>query len=268
MATRIQEAQQPLQPAFVDLSDGLPEAVVFRAADVPADFRYPRHTHEWGEFVYSYHGVMEVRIAGQHYMAPSQYGLWLPAGIEHQGLNRYEVSHCSIYVSAPLTRGMPEQPCALQVTQLTRSLLEHLKSHAPVIPYAVPEQRLLQVLVDQLLTADVAGSYLPGSTDSLLSAVLTFLEKNPGNTRPLAELAQQFHTTERTLMRRARRDLGMPLSEWRQRLRTVEAMKQLDAGEKIESIAFDMGYATASAFIAMFKRLTGLTPDEYRRAEQ
>jgi len=57
----------------------------------------------------------------------------------------------------------------------------------------------------------------------------------------------------------------MPLSEWRQRLRTVEAMKRLDSGIKVESIALDLGYASASSFIAMFKKLMGVTPDEYRR---
>jgi AraC-like DNA-binding protein len=60
----------------------------------------------------------------------------------------------------------------------------------------------------------------------------------------------------------------MPLSEWRQRVRVVEAMKRLDAGIKVESIGLDLGYASASAFIAMFKKRTGMTPDEYRRGQR
>ncbi|MDC0663553.1 AraC family transcriptional regulator [Marinobacter sp. SS21] len=225
----------------------------------------PRHSHDWGEFVYSYSGVMEVKIGEQHYLAPSQYGLWLPPRIEHQGLNRYEASHCSLYVSAPFTDDLPKVPCALEVSQLTRSILEHLKRQSLSSPYSPAEERLLRVLVDQLISAKCAGSYLPGSADPLLGSVLAFIEEAPGDVRPLSELARQFHTTERTLMRRARRDLGMPLSEWRQRLRTVEAMKSLEAGIKVERIALDLGYASASSFIAMFKKLMGVTPDEYRR---
>lgn len=68
---------------------------------MPADSEYLRHTHEWGEFVYSYSGVMEVKIGEHDYLATSQYKLWLPPRIEHQGLNRYKASHCSLYVSAP-----------------------------------------------------------------------------------------------------------------------------------------------------------------------
>ncbi|MEZ2218628.1 helix-turn-helix domain-containing protein [Rhizobium sp. RCC_161_2] len=32
----------------------------------------------------------------------------------------------------------------------------------------------------------------------------------------------------------------------------------------IQAIAFDLGYSTPSAFIAMFKRLSGKTPEQYR----
>lgn len=232
---------------------------------MPADSEYPSHTHDWGEFVYSYRGVMEVKIGEHHYLAPSQYGLWLPPRIEHQGLNRYEASHCSLYVSAPFTGDLPKVPCALEVTQLTRSILEHLRILTLTSPYSQSDERLLQVLVDQLISAKCAGSYLPGSADPILGPILDFIERNPGDAQSLSQLARLFHTTERTVMRRAKRDLGMPLSEWRQRLRTVEAMKRLDSGTKIESIALDLGYASASSFIAMFKKLVGVTPDEYRR---
>jgi AraC-like DNA-binding protein len=55
------------------------------------------------------------------------------------------------------------------------------------------------------------------------------------------------------------------LSEWRQRLRVVKALPLHEAGRKVEAIALDLGYGSASAFIAMFRRLMGTTPDEYRR---
>lgn len=84
----------------------------------------------------------------------------------------------------------------------------------------------------------------------------------------MGELAKAVHVTERTLLRRAQRDLGMTLTEWRQRLKVVKAMPMLESGAKVEAIAMDLGYASASAFIAMFRRLTGQTPDEYRRGQE
>ena len=95
--------------------------------------------------------------------------------------------------------------------------------------------------------------------------MLDALHAQPGDNRTLAEFAQAANTTERTLSRRCERDLGMSLTEWRQRLRVVRSLPLLEAGEKVEAIALDLGYGSASAFIAMFKRLMGVTPDECRK---
>ncbi|WP_255365434.1 helix-turn-helix domain-containing protein [Collimonas sp. OK242] len=48
----------------------------------------------------------------------------------------------------------------------------------------------------------------------------------------------------------------------------VEAMPLLAEGRTVESIALEFGYSSSSTFIAMFRRLTGETPDEYRKRFQ
>lgn len=247
-------------------SASLPAPIMFRSAYVPDHGLYPEHQHAWGEFVYSFSGVMEVKVLGHHYLAPPQYGIWLPPHLEHVGLNRKAAHHCSLYVSTSLCHHLPAEPCALTVSPLVRALLEHLRQQPAGIPTAGAETRLLKVLLDQLSAAPRAGSYLPGSDDPALGAVLRMLEAQPGDNRSLAEFASAVHSTERTLMRRCQRDLGMTFAEWRQRLRVVRAMPLLEAGQTVETIALDVGYGSASAFITMFKKMTGSTPDELRKA--
>lgn len=255
----------PRQMCIPPFSTELPAHLVFRTACMPADAAYPRHRHPWGEFVYSFSGVMEVNVGSRQYLTPSQYGLWLPPNVEHQGLNRYETCHCSLYVDESLCDAMPQHTCALEISPLVIALLEHLRQSPVTPPYREEQFRLLQVLAEQLTHATPMGSYLPMSNDPQLSKVLTWLESDPANNDSLSLLAKRAHTTERTLARRAQRDLGISVSEWRQRLRVITAMPMLEAGAKVENIAYDLGYASASAFIAMFRRLMGVTPDEYRR---
>ena len=248
----------------------LPAPLMFRSAYVPARGFYPLHQHAWGEFVYSFSGVMEVKVAEQHYLAPPQYGLWLPPHQPHVALNRQAAHHASLYVSADLCTALPAASCALTVNPLARALLEHLQAQPDPQPDAdsPADARLLQVLLDQLSTAPRVGSYLPNSEDPALGAVLRWLEANPGDSRSMPELAAQVNSTERTLMRRCQRDLGMSLAQWRQRLRVVKAMALLKRGQTVETIALDLGYGSASAFISMFKRLIGATPDEFRRGTE
>ena len=246
-------------------SPDLPATLLFRSAVTPADGWYPHHQHAWGEFVYAFRGVQEVRVAGHHYLAPPQYGIWLPPRVAHEGLNRQESHHCSLYVSPRVSGVLPAQPCALVVSPLVRALLVHLRDVPMGMMPTGEEARLMQVLLDQLAVAPCSNSYLPHSSDALLGPVLVALEADPGDNRSLAELAAAAHTTERTLARRCQRDLGMNLAEWRQRLRVVRALPLLEQGHKVEAIALDLGYSSASAFIAMFKRLMDTTPDEYRK---
>ncbi|WP_151638561.1 AraC family transcriptional regulator [Noviherbaspirillum aerium] len=249
------------------VSGSLPVPVYFRSASVPANAATHQHHHACGELVYSFSGLMEVKLANNHYLALPQYGIWLPPYVEHVGLNRYETSFCSVYIAEEFCAALPRTTCAITVNPLVRAILEHLRDHppAPEAQRTEEDDRLLRVLLDQIVKAEYAGSYLPTSDDPVLGPVLQALEANPGDTRTLPELARQANTTERTLIRRCQRELGMSLAEWRQRLRVVKAMPLLEAGRTVESIALDLGYGSASAFITMFRRMAGMTPDECRK---
>ena len=55
------------------------------------------------------------------------------------------------------------------------------------------------------------------------------------------------------------------LTEWRNRMRVVNAIGLVEKGASVESIALKFGYSNTSSFIAMFKKLTGTTPTSYYR---
>jgi len=181
--------------------------------------------------------------------------VWLPPHVEEVGLNRQEACHCSVYLAEELCGSLPRTPSALTVSQLVRALLDHLRQQPGTLPRTEADARLLRVLVDQWVLAPRSGSFPPTSEDPSLAPVLQALEDDPGDNRPLAELAHAANATERTLVCRCQRDLGMPFAEWRQRLRVVKALPRLEAGEKVESMALDLGNGSSSAVISMFRRL-------------
>jgi AraC-like DNA-binding protein len=55
----------------------------------------------------------------------------------------------------------------------------------------------------------------------------------------------------------------MAFRKWRERLRLLRALRLLAANEPVTNVALDLGYASTSAFIAMFKRAFGTTPRRY-----
>jgi len=134
------------------------------------------------------------------------------------------------------------------------------------MPQTESDVRLAQVLVDQLKQAPIHECFLPYARHPGLLGVLEGMQADPGDNRPLAHWAEQVHVSERTLARQFIRELGMSFGEWRQRLRYLAAIEALDSERSVQHVAFDLGYSTASAFIAMFQRQAGCTPEQYRRA--
>jgi AraC-like DNA-binding protein len=236
--------------------------IQFRHA--PAQSIYPAHGHAWGEFIYAFNGVMEINIDQIDYITPPPYGIWLPPHLKHSGLNRTDVSHGTLYIHESLCEQLPKQAGILLNSPLVCALMQHLKQYPQDKDH--PEHlRLLHVLLDQLHHAPLVGSYLPHSEHPALKYILDYLHQHPSDHSTLQQLAQGMNMTERTLARYSQKELGMSLNEWRQRLKVMKAMSMLERGETVESIALDLGYANASAFINMFKRWMQSTPDQFRK---
>ncbi len=94
---------------------------------------------------------------------------------------------------------------------------------------------------------------------------MRYLEQHLHDQSRLKDLAVLHHMTERTLARYAKKELGMSIHEWRQRLKVMTSLTLLNQGKTVESIALDLGYSNASSFIQMFKRWMHISPDQFRK---
>ncbi|TDR82886.1 AraC family transcriptional regulator [Paludibacterium purpuratum] len=251
-------------PDFVTL----PYPIYVRLNEFETNDRFLSHRHPWGQLSYSASGVMALTIEGRPFRVPPQYALWTPPEKEHDAHTLQGGRHHSVYIDAALCRGLPAEPCALQLSPILKAILEDFATRRLNVPHTPADRRLTEVLLDQMRQARCSDSYLPGSNDPQLSRLLDALQHCPGNNDTLAQWAEQLHSTERTLARRCQRELGMSFGEWRQRLRFLTALSMLEKDLSVLHIALDLGYSTASAFIAMFQRRSGLTPEQYRRQHQ
>lgn len=252
----------------IDLLDfhGLPAPVYFRYADFAADSHALEHRHPWGCLEYSAHGVMRMDIAGRRFMSPPQYAVWVPPQTPHSFYTPQPINYRAVLLAPELCTDLPKQGGTLAISEILKAILKDFAARDVQIPEGEADQRLAQVALDQLRQAPVQDCYLPYARNPELLRVLQALQAEPGNHQPLAHWAQQAHVSERTLARQFVRELGMSFGEWRQRQRFLAAIEALESTRSVQEIAFDMGYSSASAFIAMFQRQAGCTPEQYRRA--
>ncbi|MEP7109143.1 MAG: helix-turn-helix domain-containing protein [Ferruginibacter sp.] len=92
-----------------------------------------------------------------------------------------------------------------------------------------------------------------------------FIEKNINEKIFTDELAKISAIGRRTFERRFKQATNNSVLEYIQRIKIEAAKRQFETSRKnISEVMYDVGYTDTKAFRDLFKKLTGLTPVEYR----
>ncbi|MEO3428440.1 helix-turn-helix transcriptional regulator [Pelagibius sp. CAU 1746] len=225
----------------------------------------PWHHHKRGQLLYADEGVMQVGTdAGTWVVAPEQ-AVWMPPGVEHQVGHRTGVAMRTLYIDPQVARELPEDCCVVAVPALLRQLiLRAMEVGLDYVPGSAGA-RLMAVILDELRRLKPEPLHLPHPRDPRLKKITEALLAEPADGRALADWARDSGASERTLARLFVKECGMTFGAWRERLRLTQAVARLAEGEAVTAVAYDLGYQSPSAFIAMFKRSLGDTPGRYLR---
>jgi transcriptional regulator GlxA family with amidase domain len=79
------------------------------------------------------------------------------------------------------------------------------------------------------------------------------------------QLAEELAMSRRTLERRFKKATHNTVTEYKQRVKVEAAKKDLESTRKnVNEVMYDVGYSDSKSFRNLFRRITGLTPIEYR----
>lgn len=102
--------------------------------------------------------------------------------------------------------------------------------------------------------------------DSSLLTVQNYIDENFAHPITMKQLCDQGIMTERTLQRRFQQQFALSPTEYIQRIRIQKACEQLElTATPVQVIAMSVGYQEIQGFRKVFRRITGLTPTEYRK---
>jgi transcriptional regulator GlxA family with amidase domain len=92
-----------------------------------------------------------------------------------------------------------------------------------------------------------------------------FIEKNFDDKITVDQLASMLALGRRSLERRFKKATCNTVTEYIQRVKIEAAKKNLESGRKnVNEVMYDVGYSDIKAFRTTFKKVTGLSPVEYR----
>ncbi|HMG15245.1 MAG TPA: AraC family transcriptional regulator, partial [Saprospiraceae bacterium] len=125
---------------------------------------------------------------------------------------------------------------------------------------SLPRNRWLSLARNQWLT-------LPRNEWLTLAGILTqqYIESMTQEKISVEHLSSSFSVGRRTFNRRFIKATGNTPLEYAQRVKIESAKKALESSRKtINEVMYEVGYSDVKAFREVFRRITGMSPLEYR----
>ena len=246
-----------------------------RARSLAADTHLEPHSHAWAQLAYCATGIVQVTAAQSDqaggditYIVPPSRAVWIAPGARHHITVLEAAEFRTLYIDASAT---PEgwQGCRVMVVSpLLRESIQALDSPAGQALNAAREQLLCALVLDEITHADTQALGVPlphpHTGDKRLRALCEAVLRAPSERATLAEWAEDTGASERTVARLFRDELGMSYQQWRQQAILAHALPLLARGQPVSLVAAASGYASDSAFSAMFKAAMGQPPSHFQ----
>ncbi|WP_323117849.1 AraC family transcriptional regulator [Burkholderia alba] len=257
--------------AIIDYTDGLggPALWVLEGSDDPSsEFRlgtreYDWHGHVHGQFFCIESGLIHVRTAQGSWLLPPHRAGWMPPGVEHKISVSGVMRGWGVMIEPSSCAALPDAPCVVGLNELVAALVRRAAGWSRKSVLDAAQERLVAVLLDEIVAAPREPLHLPMPDDARLLRLANRLAQHPDQGATLDELARAVGLSARTARRLFLAETGMNFVHWRQQAQLTYALERLAGGDAVGDIADALGYATASNFIAMFRRALGASPGSY-----
>jgi AraC-like DNA-binding protein len=240
-----------------------------RARTMPTDTHFEPHHHAWAQLAYCASGILQVTVAAPDevtYIVPPSRAVWIAPGARH-AVHVLEVAEFqSLYIDASATPPGWSGCRMLVVSNLLREMVHALD--APTPPTPERESLLTRLVLDELTSAATQALGVPmphqQTGDKRLRALCEAVLHAPNERATLAEWAKDVGASERTVARLFRDELALSYQQWRQQAILAHALPLLTRGLSVGQVAAATGYASDSAFSAMFKTAMGQSPSQFQ----
>jgi AraC-like DNA-binding protein len=228
----------------------------------------PEHSHARGQLFALTRGLLIVEAGRERWMFPSQRCAWIPPGCRHAARSVGGVAGSMVHLSPQLCRGLPKLPGMFNSSELLFAMVNRILTWDVRQPLDSSQKHLVAIFRGEIRQPDRQPLRLIMPKEKRLAKVAAALLDDVGDARTLEEWAQVGGMARRTFMRAFTAQVGMPFGRWRQQARLFAALEMLAQRKSVTETSVAVGYDSVSAFIEMFRKMLGTTPQTYFRGRQ
>jgi len=236
-----------------------------RARALVVDAHFEPHQHPWAQLAYCASGLIAVTVCSGGLdvscIVPPSRAVWIPPGAQHAVTVLEAAELRTLYLDPGVTPQGWRDYRVLLVSALLRELIHALEGSQP----GARDDHLMQLILAEMTSADTQSLGVALPRDKRLRSLCEAVLRAPTERATLADWSSDVGASERTVARLFRSELGTSYQQWRQQAVLAHAMPLLARGLPVGQVAEASGYASASAFCAMFKAAMGQLPREFYR---
>lgn len=226
------------------------------------------HTHPRHQLLYAEDGVLHLHTEHHQFLLPARHGAWIPAQCSHRVYsNSPELFLRTLYLRTdandkPRLRNLRIFP----ISNLAREMILYTQTWDSFSEMSEVERSFYQTirLLAETWLSEPIGLVLPSTENPKVAEITEYLQKNLSGPLYLSSVAERFGFSGRTVLRMFKRELGMTFETYLRVARMIRATELLTRADvSVTEVAYAVGYHSLSSFSYTFRKLVGVSPQEY-----
>lgn len=230
--------------------------------EVPGSDQVPMHQHIRGQLLTTLWGPVSCETADGLWPISPNNALWIPGGQMHRSTVSSGAQIATIYFADKAVQ-LPSAACFLTLTPLVRELVLHLARLGGDYAAETRHTLVADLLIAELGDTEIDHLYIAMPSDPRLKRIAYTMIEAPEKRKTISEWGEIALMSERSLRRQIERETGMTFGKWCQQFQLAIALRELQSGVPIKTIADKLGYESIAAFSTMFKKYMGQPPGKY-----
>ncbi len=215
------------------------------------------HKHDKAQLSYTIEGVIHLQIDNRLFIVPPNMAIYIPANLEHKTEMQKEVKVENIYFSREYSELLPSQAQLIYISDLAKQIILKISSLGIGNKQNQLTNSLFTILLDEINSGIHMDYAIRIPTETRLLKVYALFERCQDNYPTLEEAAQCACVNSRTLTRLFIKDTGLNFVTWKQQFIFIRALELLQQYKQTTQVAYQLGYNSESAFITMFRKMSG-----------
>jgi len=216
------------------------------------------HSHEVSQLSIPVNGVMNVLVDNNLFIIPPGMAIFIPRNTKHcvQKINDHTIIE-NIFFTDIYKNYLPKAGRSFYLSPLATTVISKICTFGINEFGSKKVINLISVLLDELDQKSMLNYSLKIPKSPALFKIYELFIESIDYLPSLTDAAKLINVSNRTLQRMFEHELGISFVLWKQQLVFIKSLELLMKGQSTTITAYKLGYSSDSAFITMFKKMSG-----------